>query len=73
MSFLVKRLFKIDVSLKTKRIDLIFLARVGPVRVAGCLYTYLTAANVYLTKDSCVKAKVKSQVTLLCISLKSES
>ena len=40
MSFLVKRLFKINVSLKTKRINF-FLMRVGPLRVTGCLYTRL--------------------------------
>ena len=34
---------------------------------------YVEAAKVYLTKSACVKASVKSQVTLLCISLKSES
>ena len=34
---------------------------------------YVEAAKVYVTKNACVKTSVKSQVTLLCISLKSES
>ena len=33
----------------------------------------LRAAKFYLTKNSWLKAEVKSQLTLLCISLKSES
>ena len=33
----------------------------------------LGAAKFYLTKNSCLKAQVKSQVTLLFISLRSES
>ena len=44
-----------------------------------CLYARLfqeqdlRAAKFYLTKNVCVKASVKSQVTLLWISLKSQS
>ena len=41
----------------------------------GSLYTRPRTAKFYFNKDTCVKAKVKSQVTgiILCISLPSES
>ena len=39
----------------------------------GSLYTRLRAAKFYFTKDTCVKTKVKFQVIILRISLKSES
>ena len=41
----------------------------------GCLYTRQLSktAKFYLTKNACVNAHVKSQVPLLCISLKLDS
>ena len=39
----------------------------------GSLYTRPRAAKFYFTKDTCVKTKVKSQVIILRISLKSKS